>query len=32
MAAGLMAAVPITVAYAFLSEYYIEGLTAGSIK
>lgn len=32
MAAGLMAAVPITVAYAFLSDYYIEGLTAGSIK
>lgn len=32
MAAGLMAAVPIAVAYAFLSDYYIEGLTAGSVK
>jgi len=32
MAAGLLAAVPVTIAYAFLSEYYIEGLTAGSIK
>lgn len=32
MAAGLMAAIPITVAYAFLSDYYVEGLTAGSIK
>lgn len=32
MAAGLLAAIPIAVAYAFLSDYYIEGLTAGSIK
>jgi len=32
MAGGLLAAIPITIAYAFLSDYYIAGLTAGSVK
>lgn len=32
MAGGLLAAVPIVVAYAFLSDYYVAGLTSGSIK
>ena len=32
MAGGLLAAVPIVIVYAFLSDYYVAGLTAGSIK
>jgi len=32
MAGGLLAAVPIVVAYAFLSDYYVAGLTSGSVK
>lgn len=32
MAGGLLAAVPVAVLYAFLSEYYVAGLAAGSIK
>jgi multiple sugar transport system permease protein len=32
MAGGLLAAVPVGVLYAFLSEYYVAGLAAGAIK
>lgn len=32
MAGGLLAAVPVAVLYAFLSEYYVAGLAAGAIK
>ncbi len=32
MAGGLLAAVPVAILYAFLSDYYVAGLAAGSIK
>ena len=32
MAGAVLASVPVAVAYSFLVDYYVAGLTAGAVK